>query len=232
MSPSPALRKFDGRQLAPAARRRDGQIAGRAGRHMNDGTFGTTDRCRRPGRGDRRGDREPPLRSAARSAMAQRGARFPLACRRCWRRSTRRRRMPRCSACASRTTSSPCRRWRSIRSSCRACTRRGRVQAAMGGLPGAGLPQDDDGRAHRPARPALPAPDPGRRAPAGRLDRQSRQATRTVRWRHRHVDDTHRACADLDLHFAPRRLDSARRAIGRSARARSRTGCPMCCISV
>src|SRR5436190_1974006 len=37
-----SLRKYDGRQLRPL---RDGelaQIAGRAGRHMNDGTFGTT----------------------------------------------------------------------------------------------------------------------------------------------------------------------------------------------
>ena len=42
MSPSPDCRKFDGRgprRLSPAE---IGQIAGRAGRHMADGTFGTT----------------------------------------------------------------------------------------------------------------------------------------------------------------------------------------------
>jgi ATP-dependent RNA helicase SUPV3L1/SUV3 len=36
------LRKFDGRQLRPLSTSEVGQIAGRAGRHMNDGTFGTT----------------------------------------------------------------------------------------------------------------------------------------------------------------------------------------------
>ena len=53
------------------------QIAGRAGRHMNDGTFGTT-RRRRARPGYRRGDRESPLRSAARFAVAQQRSRFPL----------------------------------------------------------------------------------------------------------------------------------------------------------
>jgi ATP-dependent RNA helicase SUPV3L1/SUV3 len=36
------LRKFDGRRPRPLSRAEIGQIAGRAGRHMNDGTFGTT----------------------------------------------------------------------------------------------------------------------------------------------------------------------------------------------
>ncbi|MPY73338.1 MAG: hypothetical protein GEU87_03680 [Alphaproteobacteria bacterium] len=36
------LRKFDGRRPRPLWRAEIGQIAGRAGRHMNDGTFGTT----------------------------------------------------------------------------------------------------------------------------------------------------------------------------------------------
>lgn len=36
------LRKFDGRQARPLTRAEVGQIAGRAGRHMSDGTFGTT----------------------------------------------------------------------------------------------------------------------------------------------------------------------------------------------
>lgn len=37
------LRKFDGSRLRPLAAPEMGQIAGRAGRHMNDGTFGVTD---------------------------------------------------------------------------------------------------------------------------------------------------------------------------------------------
>ena len=37
-----ALRKFDGRTLRPLRNVELAQIAGRAGRHMNDGTFGTT----------------------------------------------------------------------------------------------------------------------------------------------------------------------------------------------
>jgi ATP-dependent RNA helicase SUPV3L1/SUV3 len=37
-----SLRKFDGRQLRPLRDVELAQIAGRAGRHMNDGTFGTT----------------------------------------------------------------------------------------------------------------------------------------------------------------------------------------------
>ena len=36
------LRKFDGRRRRPLTPAEIGQIAGRAGRHMNDGTFGTT----------------------------------------------------------------------------------------------------------------------------------------------------------------------------------------------
>ncbi|MBN9087291.1 MAG: hypothetical protein J0J01_10330 [Reyranella sp.] len=37
-----SLRKYDGRQLRPLRNVEIAQIAGRAGRHMNDGTFGTT----------------------------------------------------------------------------------------------------------------------------------------------------------------------------------------------
>jgi ATP-dependent RNA helicase SUPV3L1/SUV3 len=37
-----ALKKFDGRSLRSLSRAEIGQIAGRAGRHMTDGTFGTT----------------------------------------------------------------------------------------------------------------------------------------------------------------------------------------------
>src|SRR5499433_3887887 len=40
-----AMEKFDGMGMRPLKPEEAGQIAGRAGRHMNDGTFGTTGRC-------------------------------------------------------------------------------------------------------------------------------------------------------------------------------------------
>jgi ATP-dependent RNA helicase SUPV3L1/SUV3 len=42
------LHKFDGRQTRPLQSAEVGQIAGRAGRHMNDGTFGVTAECGEP----------------------------------------------------------------------------------------------------------------------------------------------------------------------------------------
>ena len=45
MSPSPATGKFDGYQFRRLTPSEFGQIAGRAGRHVRDGTFGTTGRC-------------------------------------------------------------------------------------------------------------------------------------------------------------------------------------------
>ena len=104
------------------------QIAGRAGRHMNDGTFGTTidvgglDEETVEAIENHRFD---PLRDLQ---WRNTRARLPLGRRRCSPRSTRRRRTPRCSGCASRTTSSRCRRCRSIRSSCRGCMRPARVK--------------------------------------------------------------------------------------------------------
>ena len=73
-----SLRKYDGRSLRPLRNVELAQIAGRAGRHMNDGTFGTTAEV---------GGLEPeiveaienhrfdPLRDAA---VAQQRARLPL----------------------------------------------------------------------------------------------------------------------------------------------------------
>ena len=40
-----ALEKFDGMGVRPLRAEEAGQIAGRAGRHMNDGTFGVTGDC-------------------------------------------------------------------------------------------------------------------------------------------------------------------------------------------
>jgi ATP-dependent RNA helicase SUPV3L1/SUV3 len=42
MSPFPATEKFDGRRYRPLFPHELGQIAGRAGRHTEPGTFGVT----------------------------------------------------------------------------------------------------------------------------------------------------------------------------------------------
>ena len=72
------IRKFDGqshRNLTPAEL---GQIAGRAGRHMNDGTFGVTGQVAAVRAGADRPAGEPFLRSGRRPAMAEPQARFQL----------------------------------------------------------------------------------------------------------------------------------------------------------
>ena len=71
-----STRKFDGfqyRQLNPAEL---GQVAGRAGRYMNDGTFGVTGEAEPFDAGDGRPPREPQFRFRAHAAMAQPRARF------------------------------------------------------------------------------------------------------------------------------------------------------------
>ena len=78
-----ADRKFDGyqyRRLNPAE---FGQIAGRAGRHTRDGTFGTTGRCPPFDEELVEAARGAPLRSRRTVAMAQRRAGFFLASRPC-----------------------------------------------------------------------------------------------------------------------------------------------------
>ncbi len=71
------LVKFDGRAPRRLAAAEIAQIAGRAGRHMSDGTFGTTAELSGAlDAGTGRGGREPPLRSAAAALLAQRQARF------------------------------------------------------------------------------------------------------------------------------------------------------------
>jgi ATP-dependent RNA helicase SUPV3L1/SUV3 len=65
------LRKFDGRRMRDLMPHELAQIAGRAGRHTNAGTFGVTGRgaAARPGRG--RGDHGASLRPGEAAAMAQ-----------------------------------------------------------------------------------------------------------------------------------------------------------------
>ena len=215
-----SLRKYDGRSLRPLRNVELAQIAGRAGRHMNDGTFGTTADV---------GGLEPevveaienhrfdPLRDVA---MAQQRPRFPLGA------GADRLAQPAAAACRA---AARARAGRSARPAdpvgaigfpaapAHAAAR----QAALGSLPGAGLPQDDDRGAHAAARPALRASDAGRRAPARGLDRKPRQAAGTLRRRHRHADGAHRPCPDVDLHFASSRLDPARSALA-GARTRHR----------
>ena len=72
------LSKFDGRGPRRLTAPEIAQIVGRAGRHMNNGSFGTTDeaaaRCRAGG-----GRREPSVRSAHGGLVAERSTRLPLA---------------------------------------------------------------------------------------------------------------------------------------------------------
>ena len=96
-----ADRKFDGfrfRKLNPSE---IGQIAGRAGRHLNDGTFGTSGPLRRVRPGADRGGGGPHVRAGADSAMAQPRSGLP---------------QPRCAPNARsptyrRSRGSPARRW-------------------------------------------------------------------------------------------------------------------------
>ena len=72
------IRKFDGqshRNLTPAEL---GQIAGRAGRHMNDGTFGVTGQVAPFEQRSGRPAGKPYLRPGRRAAMAEPQARFRL----------------------------------------------------------------------------------------------------------------------------------------------------------
>ena len=116
-----SLRKYDGRSSRPLRAVELAQIAGRAGRHMNDGTFGTTtdvDGLDAETVEAIENHRFDPLRDvqwrnsdldfrSAPALIASLNALPP--------------RMPRCSACVSRTISWRCRPCRRIRSSCRAC---------------------------------------------------------------------------------------------------------------
>ena len=71
-----ADKKFDGFRFRRLHNAELAQIAGRAGRHMRDGTFGTTGRCPPFDARHRGGAGEPRLRSGANSPMAQPGSGF------------------------------------------------------------------------------------------------------------------------------------------------------------
>ena len=77
------LAKFDGRGPRRLSAAELAQIAGRAGRHMNDGSFGTTAEVGAFDARDGGGHRESPLRCHCRADVAQQRARFPLRSRAC-----------------------------------------------------------------------------------------------------------------------------------------------------
>ena len=143
-----SLRKYRRPQLAAAARRRAGadrrpRRPPHERRHLRH-----HDRCRRPRRGDGRGDREPPLRSAARPAVAQQRARFPLGA---GADRLAQRAAAACRAAARARAGRPARAADAVAAFGipAAAARAGTGEAALGSLPGAGLPQDHDRRAHR-----------------------------------------------------------------------------------
>ena len=77
-----ATAKFDGRRIRPLFPHELGQVAGRAGRYMQPGTFGVTGEAGvavdTAGARDRGGDREPPLRVDRPVAVALDRSRFRL----------------------------------------------------------------------------------------------------------------------------------------------------------
>ena len=169
-----SLRKYDGRQLAALRDVEIAQIAGRAGRHMNDGTFGTTidvgglDEETVEAIENHRFD---PLRD-----LQWRNAELDF------------RSIP--ALIASLNEPPPHAALQRVREQDdqvalqtlsqhvgvpAAPARAQEGEASMGGVPGPGLPQDHDGRAHHAARSAFPASQSGRRAFARGLDRQPRQ---------------------------------------------------------
>ena len=66
------LRKFDGRRTRWLTAQEIGQIAGRAGRHMRDGTFGVTGECPDDGPGPGRAGGDPRVRAGGGGGVAKR----------------------------------------------------------------------------------------------------------------------------------------------------------------
>ena len=187
-------------------------------------------RDRRPVRRDRRarrdgpaaggGGRVAPLRAAHAPAVADRRARLLLA--------ARAPRQPRAPAAAPLPAAHAARRGPAHAR--RAGARRGsdgagarpRLRApAVGGLPGAGLPERADRGAHAPAVARVPLPARARGADPRGLPRHAREADRPHRGRPRHAARAHRRDPDLDLHLEPLGV-GARRSLLAGAHARGR----------
>ena len=179
-------------------------------------------RARRDGPPARGGGRVAPLRAAHPPAVADRRARLLLAALTS--------RQPRAPAAARLPAAhAECRGPAHAR---RAGARRGsdgpraraRLRApAVGGVPGAGLPERPDRGAHALAVARVPLPARARRPDPRGLPVRAREAARPPRGRPRHAARSHRGDPDLDLHRAPLGAGSRTPASGRSARARSRT---------
>ena len=79
MSPSPGLRKFDGRRTRWLHPQEIGQIAGRAGRFRRDGTFGVTGDAPDSTTDVVAAVEDHVFEPVAGRGVAQRAARFPVA---------------------------------------------------------------------------------------------------------------------------------------------------------
>ena len=216
-----SLDKFDGRERRPLHAHEIAQIAGRAGRHMQDGTFGTTQDV---GGLDARiveaveTHSFPALRqlhwrnararfrlAAGAAGFARRAAALALPG------AHRRRARP----CEPEDPGAPGRDPRA-----RDLARR-RAPLVVG-LPDPGFPQDPDRRPPQPARHGVREPRAAR-PPADRLGRRPDCAARTHRRRHRRADHAARPHPHLDLRRLSLGLAGFVRATGRSGRAPSRT---------
>ncbi len=222
------LVKFDGTAPRPLRPAEVAQIAGRAGRHLRNGTFGAT------------ADLGPFDENLVASVESHR---FDPLDALSWRNSdlsfalaARAPRQPR--APSARSPAPPharCRRPpRPGRAGRRSRDRHphalaGGGAAAVGRLPGPRLPQRAHRRPHPAARPDLPAPAEAERTPARGLGGVAGLRPRSRGGRHRYAARAHRPHPHVDLRLAPLLRGWPTRATGSSARARWRTASPTRC---
>ena len=225
------VRKFDGqvhRELTPAEL---AQIAGRAGRHMNDGTFGVTGTVQPFTSRPHRAAGDAHLRQRQVAAVAQPRPRLRLA------RPAARQPAPRAAtsrAWRGRAWPTTPRRWRTSAptpSVAALATTPGSGGAPVGRLPGAGLPQDLRAGPCRAGGHALQVPDGARRG-------ASRSTGLPTRWRSPTAPTaTSTRSPTASPTSAPGRscptapTGWTTRSTGRAARGRSRTPCPTRCTS-
>ena len=167
------LAKFDGREQRRLRAPEMAQIAGRAGRHMANGTLRRHQwlRAVRASARSRR-SRATASRRSRRCAGATASSTSPSVEALSASLDRRRRRWTAWSRCATRSTTAAWSSCRGATRSGRAADQRGAGAPAVAGLPDPGLPQDPDRRAPAPAGHGLPAPHrPARRA-AERLGRR------------------------------------------------------------
>ena len=199
-----AYQKFDGRSTRMLTSAEIAQIAGRAGRHLTDGSFGTT------------GGVESFDSSLV---QAVEDHRFPPVRRAYWRNAALSfetlpalldslaappplpglQRTHRCGRPPYAAHARP--RPGDRRDTDRCRSRR----APLGGLPNPRFPQDHDGGSRRARAPDLPLP--GRERPiASGVGRSLDRAVGAHRGRHRYTDSPHQPCSNLDLRVPSHRL--------------------------